>query len=121
MNEIKRRKKETQYLVWLAKIISKEVTNSTIGNPTVVDCRLSNDGAHLKVYVSFTRRERRALAALQAARGFIRTQLSHYDSGRRVPELDFNLDQVAKTAARIDQLLQQVQIQTSKKEPNDDD
>lgn len=117
MNEIKRRKKETQYLLWIAKIINEEVTNSNISYCTVVDASLSNDGSHLKVYVSFSSNEIKSLNALNATKGFIRTQLSQYDSGRKVPNLIFQIDQVGKEAARIDQLLKQ--IETERKDEND--
>lgn len=108
MNEIKRRQKESQYLLWLAKIISEEVTNANISYCYVIDCKLSSDGSHLKVYVSFEKNEAKSLAALNNSKGFIRTQLSQYDSGRKVPELSFVIDQVSKTGRRIDQLLEQI-------------
>ena len=109
MNEIQRRKKESNYLLWISKIINEEVTNSNIKNVSVIDAKLSNDGSILKVFVSFDKNEKKALEALNNVKGFIRTELSKYDSySRRVPDIIFKIDEVQKYSSRIDELLKQI-------------
>ena len=66
MNEIQRRKKENNYLLWIAKIINEDVKNSNIKNVTVVDAKLSNDGSDLKVYVLFNQNKKRSLEVMLA-------------------------------------------------------
>lgn len=106
MNEIQRRKKESNYLLWIAKIINEEVTNANIKNVTVVDAKLSNDGSNLKVFVLFEKNEAKSLEALNNIKGFIRTQLANYDfNSRKVPELVFKIDEVSKSSQRIENIL----------------
>lgn len=109
MNEIQRRKKEANYLLWIAKIINEEVTNANVKNVTIVDSRLSNDGSDLKVYVLFAQNEKKSIIALNNIKGFIRNQLAQYDQkSLRIPQLTFMIDEASKHGARIDQLLAQI-------------
>ena len=111
MNEIQRRKKESNYQVWLSKILSEEITNANISCPNVVDVRLSNDGSHLKVYVMFEKNEQKSIQTLSSIKGFVRSQLALYDNSRRIPEITFELDQLSKQSSRIDQLLEEIKKQ----------
>ncbi len=108
MNEINKRKKESNYMLLISQIIQQDVTNVNIGNITVVDVKLSNDGSNLKIYVSFDRLENKSLEALNNSKGFIRTMLSKYDLGRSVPRLNFELDVVGKKALEIDKILESI-------------
>ena len=118
MNEIQRRKKEANYLLWISKIINEDVKNSNLKNVSIVDAKLSNDGSILKVYVIFNKNEKKSLEALNNTKGFIRKELSNYDfNSRKVPELVFVLDEVFKTSSRIEEILQK--INTNKKEQDD--
>lgn len=108
MNEIKRRKKEANYLLWISKIINEDVKNVNIKNVTVVDTRLSNDGSHLKIYVSFDKNEKKSFEALNSTKGFIRSELSKYDKGRKVPQLSFLIDEVEKNSKNIEELLKKI-------------
>lgn len=114
MNEIQKRKKESNYLIWISKIINEDVKNVNICYPTVVDVKLSNDGSHLKIYMTFDKNEQKSLDALNATKGFIRTELSKYESGRKVPSLIFVIDEVAKKSLKIDQLLEQIKKENEK-------
>lgn len=105
MNNIKIRKKEANYLIWISKIINEDVTNVNISQTTVVDVKLSNDGSILKVFVSFLSNEERSLEALNSTKGFIRSELAKYEKGRKVPNLIFEIDQVSKTTEKIDEIL----------------
>ena len=112
MNEIQRRKKESNYLLWVSKIINEDVTNSNIKNVTVVDAKLSNDGSNLKVFVLFEKNEKKSLETLNKIKGFVRSELSKYDSdSRKVPEIIFKIDEVSKTSQRIEEILKQINSQ----------
>lgn len=109
MNEIQRRKKEANYLLWIAKIINEDVTNANVKNVTIVDARLSNDGSDLKVYVLFAQNEKKSLEALNNIKGFIRKEVAQYDhQSLKIPNITFKIDQASKHGARIDQLLAQI-------------
>lgn len=110
MNEINKRKKESNYLMLISQIIKNDVTNVNISNTTVVDVKLSNDGSHLKIYVAFDKFENRSLESLKKAKGFIRTMLSRYGTGRSIPNLDFELDTVGKNALKIDKILKEIKV-----------
>ena len=109
MNEIQRRKKENNYLLWIAKIINEDVKNSNIKNVTVVDAKLSNDGSDLKVYVLFKQNEKRSLEALNNIKGYIRKELSNYDhQARKIPNIVFKIDEATKQGEKIEAILKQI-------------
>lgn len=108
MNGIKIRKKESNYLLWISKIINEDVTNVNILQATVLDVKLSNDGSILKIFVSFLSNEERSLNALNSTKGFIRRELAKYEKGRKVPNLVFEIDQVSKTVKKIDEILKEI-------------
>lgn len=109
MNEIQRRKKESNLMVWISKIINEDVTNSNLKNITVMDVKLSNDGSILKVYVSFDKNEKKQIETLNKIKGFIRSELAKYDySSRKIPELIFKIDEVEKYSSRIEELLKEI-------------
>lgn len=118
MNEIQRRKKEANYLLWISKIINEDVKNANVRNVTVIDAKLSNDGSNLKIYVLFDKNEKKSLEALNNIKGFVRSELAKYDfNSRKVPELIFKIDEVSKTSSRIEEILKQ--INSDKKESNE--
>ncbi|MGL4343482.1 MAG: 30S ribosome-binding factor RbfA [Metamycoplasmataceae bacterium] len=109
MNEINRRKKETNYLKLISEIIGRDLRNKDISEHiTVVDAKLSGDGSKLKIFVSFINREEKLFNELERAKGFIRSMLSQYEVGRKVPELFFEIDLVSKKAQKIDQILKEI-------------
>ncbi len=108
MNEINKRKKESNYMLLISQIIQRDVTNVNVSNTTVVDAKLSRDGSHLKIYVAFDKLESKSLEALNNSKGFIRTMLSQYELGRSVPILTFELDNIEKNALEIDKILESI-------------
>ena len=74
----------------------------------VTEARLSPDQRHVKVYVNVHGTEAEqaaALAALEAAAGYIRRQLTERLFLRRSPQPEFVLDHSAEYGARIEELL----------------
>ncbi len=109
MNEIQRRKKENNYLIWIAKIINEDVKNSNIKNVTVIDTKLSNDGSNLKVYVLFNQNEKKSLESLNNIKGYIRKELANYDyQARKIPNIIFEIDDVSKKGEKIEAILKQI-------------
>lgn len=91
-------------------IIAGEVEDPRIGFVTVTEARVTPDLRHAKIYVSVIGTEvevAASIAALNHASGFIRTQLGAVLRIRRTPELHFVHDDTVRTAARIEELLQE--------------
>ncbi|WP_029513473.1 30S ribosome-binding factor RbfA [Mycoplasmopsis primatum] len=98
-------KKESQIRQLIASIITQDLTNANIYEPTIIDCLLSSDLSHAKIYLAFASKEKDGLEAVQNASGFIRKSLSKLLNWRKVPELHFFLDEVEKKGFEIDQIL----------------
>ncbi len=101
-------KKEKMFLRAVSQIITEEIKNSNVSYPTVTDVKLSTDGSHLKVFLSFENNKERSLEALQSTRGFVRTTLSKRINLRKVPEIHFEHDKSIAVGNRIDEILQQI-------------
>ncbi len=91
----------------IAEIIQFEVKDPHLGFVSIPEVRVSKDFSYATVYVSFIKDEDIApsLEALNKAKGFIRTELSHKMDTRRVPEIRFVLDEGYKREERISELL----------------
>ena len=91
----------------IAEIIQFEVKDPHLGFVSIPEVRVSKDFSYATVYVSFFKEEdiKPSLEALNKAKGFIRTELSHKLDTRRVPEIRFVLDEGYKREERISELL----------------
>ncbi len=91
----------------IAEIIQFEVKDPHLGFVSIPEVRVSKDFSYATVYVSFFKDEdiEPSLAALNKAKGFIRTELAHKLDTRRVPEIRFVLDEGYKREERISELL----------------
>nr|WP_036435943.1 30S ribosome-binding factor RbfA [Mycoplasmopsis felifaucium] len=108
MKSINVLKRESQIRQLIASIITQDLTNSNIYNPTIVDVVLSADLSHVKVYLAFEDKEQEGLQAVQNASGYIRKVLSKSLTWRKVPELHFYIDEVEKQGMRINEILEQI-------------
>lgn len=109
MNKITHDRLEQKLLIYVSKIINEEITNSNIHNPTVVDVKLSNDGSHLNVYVTFTNSSLKGIEALNNAKSFIRKSLTGYWDKRRVPDIHFFLDDVSERVDRLENIFKNIE------------
>ncbi|WP_029905487.1 30S ribosome-binding factor RbfA [Mycoplasmopsis opalescens] len=98
-------RKEADIRNAVAYILEFELTNSSIINPTLVDCELSADLSHLKLYVTFSSKNEEGLQALKNASGFIRSRLANKLNWRKIPELHFFLDEVVDHGMKIDNII----------------
>lgn len=114
MNPVTHAKLEQRLLLLISKIISEEVTNVNISSPTVMDVKLSHDGSHLNVYVTFLDKQDRSLEALNNTKGFIRSQLAQYWDKRKTPELHFFLDEVSQRTARLEEIFAKIKTEDKK-------
>ncbi|PAK21744.1 ribosome-binding factor A [Mycoplasmopsis agassizii] len=105
MNNIKIAKKQQDLLLNISRIINDEVYKLKDSFTTVNDVRLTPDLMHATIYVSFLDFESTNLERLNSAKGFIRSELAKILPWRKIPALHFKLDEVAKSAERIDEIL----------------
>jgi ribosome-binding factor A len=105
----------------LAWMIEKgEIKDPRIGFVTITEVDVTADLRHARAYFSHMggKREReQALAGLNSAAGFVRTELGHRLRLKHVPELEFKYDPTVETGARISKLLHDIHL----KETESDD
>jgi ribosome-binding factor A len=92
-------------------MISRELKDPRIGFATVTRVEVSPDLHHARVLVSVLgtpEEQAGTMAGLSSAAGFIRHEIGHRLTLRRVPELTFLLDHGAEQSEKIEILLQKL-------------
>jgi ribosome-binding factor A len=96
----------------IGQALEREVTDPGIGFVTVTKVETSPDLAHARVWVSVIGAEERrkeALAGLRRAMPFIRRGLNSKIRLRRIPELEFRLDDSVVRGTRVLQILNELE------------
>lgn len=92
----------------IAVTLDRGVKDPRLGFVTVTDVRVTNDLQHASVfYTVFGDDEARAntAAALESAKGMLRTEVGRNIQVRLTPSLEFIADAIPETAAHIQELL----------------
>lgn len=103
----------------LSKLLMREIRDPRLSDVTITEVRVTPDLLLARVYFSVLgdgEAEKEALAALERAGGYLRTQLAERVSLRFAPELEFRLDKSAEYGRRIDELLDQIAAENSPKD-----
>ncbi|MBR3203503.1 MAG: 30S ribosome-binding factor RbfA [Solobacterium sp.] len=110
MASIKQKRLEGIIRKNLMEILQFDVKDPNVGFVTITDVKVTNDHSYAKVYVSFigATNRKEALAALERAKGFIRSELSQRLDIRRCPDLIFEIDKAEENARHIDQLIEEI-------------
>lgn len=101
-------KLDSIFMKELSVIISQEINDPKLGFPTVTDVKIAPDLSVAKVYVSFLGKnymKRDGIDALRRAKGYIKTELAHRVKIRRIPDLDFVVDDTLDKASRIEEII----------------
>ncbi|MBI1845787.1 MAG: 30S ribosome-binding factor RbfA [Candidatus Rokubacteria bacterium] len=96
----------------ISVLLQRELKDPRLGFVSVTEVETSKDLRAARVFVSVLGDESKwkgSLAALTSARGFIRNWLRHHLDLRATPELEFRPDRSMEHAARIQELLRQLQ------------
>lgn len=107
----------------LAQIIQYEVKDPRLSEAlvTVSSVEVSRDLQNAQVHVSVLSDDNEeaegVIAALEHSKGFIKRQLGQAVTLRFMPELQFRLDTSGRHAARIQELLQQIQREGGARAP----
>ena len=92
----------------LAEVIRLELRDPRVGLITLTGVELSRDQSHAKVFFTVLGAESAAENAAEGLRrgaGFLRTQLAHRLTTRKVPELHFEFDESVERGMRLSKLI----------------
>ncbi len=92
----------------LAQIVRAELRDPRVGMITLTGVELSRDQSHAKVFFTTLGAEsasEEALQGLQRAAGFLRSELAHRLTTRKVPELHFAFDESVERGVRLSKLI----------------
>ena len=92
----------------LAELVRLELRDPRVGMITLTGVELSRDQSHAKVFFTVLgspSEAEDALQGLQRAAGFLRSQLAHRLTTRKVPELHFAYDESVERGMRLSQLI----------------
>jgi len=95
----------------LSEIIQREIKDPRIGFVTITTVEMSGDLQMAKVYVSVMGSEnekQQTLAALEKAKGYMRSEIGKRIRLRYTPELIFVMDQSLEHSEHINKLLKDV-------------
>lgn len=92
----------------LAEVVRLQVRDPRVGMVTLTGVEVSRDQSHAKVFFTVlgaAAEREHALEGLQRAAGFLRTELAHRLSVRKVPELHFAYDESVERGVRLSRLI----------------
>ena len=92
----------------LGDALAQDLKDPRIGFVTVTDVKTSPDLRHARVYVSVlgdSDAQTATLDGLRSAHGFLQGRVAGELRLKRTPELRFELDETARRAARLEQLI----------------
>ena len=92
----------------IAELVRTEVRDPRVGMVTFTGVELSRDQSHAKVFFTVLGGDpviEEALRGLERAAGFLRSQLAHRLTIRKVPELHFAYDESVERGMRLSKLI----------------
>lgn len=110
----------------LSVLILREVSDPRLQGLTVTDVEIDSELMYARVYVNALGEEERMseiMGALKQAKGFLRREVGKRLSLRRVPDMGFYWDESLDRGARMDMLINQLEIPPKPKDDaaNDSD
>jgi len=96
----------------IVELIEGELGDPRIGLVSVSEVHLSPDGKTARVFIAASGSDEEAeqsLEGLDAARGYIRHELTRRLAVRQAPEIFFVLDRSEQYGGRIEELLQRIE------------
>jgi ribosome-binding factor A len=96
----------------ISELLREQIQDPRVATVTLTGAKVSKDLRHARMYFTILGGQadkREVLAGLRSATGFIRSRVGRELKLRYVPTLEFFYDESEDEAARIDELLKQVQ------------
>jgi ribosome-binding factor A len=97
--------------VTVAEMLERRIKDPRLGFVTITDVRVSGDTQHASVFYTVFGEEEQvtaSAAALESAKGLLRSEVGKQLGTRHVPTLEFIHDALPDTARHIEELLDQV-------------
>ncbi len=105
MSGIKTRQLESQIHIRLSEIIA-ELDNDSAAEATITEVILNNDNSIAKVYVSFMKEnDEESFFELKKAASYIRRELSFSLNIKKVPFIEFHLDDMLDKINQMENLI----------------
>ncbi len=94
----------------IAEIIMNRVKDPRVGFITVTSVKVSEDLSYARVYISVLKKEdtEETLRVLNAASGFVRSEIGKRVRIKKLPRFEFFEDESLEYGARIDNLLRKL-------------
>ena len=108
MSSARVRKIADRIQVTVAEMLERRIKDPRLGFVTVTDVRVSGDTQHATVFYTVFGEDSQLVesaAALESAKGLIRSEVGKQLGMRHVPSLEFIHDALPETARHIDELL----------------
>jgi len=106
----------------LAELVQLEVKDPRVGMITLTDVEVTSDYSHAKVFFTLLgdqARLKEALAGLNSAAGYLRSQVAHRMKLRIMPALHFVHDTSIEQGVRLDKLIADA-VAEDAQHPSDD-
>jgi ribosome-binding factor A len=100
----------------ISVILARSLRDPRLDLVTITDVEVSADYGYARVFYRTPGDRDEVAAALDGARGFIRRALAPELKIRRVPELDFRIDESVDRGARIEELLAELDLGKDREE-----
>jgi ribosome-binding factor A len=94
--------------VVVADMFERRIKDVRLGFVTVTDVRVTGDTQHASIFYTVLGDESQreaSVAAIESAKGMIRSEVAHQLGMRHAPTLEFILDALPETAAHIEDVL----------------
>jgi ribosome-binding factor A len=94
----------------VAEALEKRIKDPRLGFVTITDARVTNDLQHATVFYTVfgsPEEQQASAAALESAKGVLRSEVGRRTGIRLTPTLEFILDAVPENAAHIEELLRE--------------
>ena len=94
--------------VIVAEMLERRIKDARLGFVTITDVRVTGDTQHASIFYTVLGDEddrAASTAALESAKGMIRSEVGKQLGMRHTPTLEFILDALPETAAHIEELL----------------
>lgn len=105
---------DEQFREEISKLLMKGLKDPRIGFVTISRVEITNDLSYAKVFVSVLGSDREkasSLIGLRNSAGFIRTYLGKALKIRKIPQLNFTLDESLEHAMHIEEILAELKDQ----------
>lgn len=94
--------------VVVAEMLERRIKDARLGFVTITDVRVTGDAQHASIFFTVLGDERQraeSVAAIESAKGLMRSEVARQLGMRHAPTLEFILDALPESAAHIEELL----------------